>query len=165
MGAYNTPVNIYLACTVRGDRGAVAVLREVADHLEGAGHTVLTRHLLDDNVDSAESSLTEREVFARDMEWLTAADVLIADASGSSYGVGFEVGYVLGRSDVTGQRVLLLYNDARRSVVSRLIVGTDHQRCIVHSYQRADDLLPLITGFLDPEVMTADVPRTRPNWL
>ena len=78
------------------------------------GHTVLTRHLLDDNVDSAESILTEREVFARDMQWLNGADLLIAEASGSSYGVGFEVGYVLGRSDITDQRVLLLY-DARAS--------------------------------------------------
>ena len=116
-GAYNTPVTVYLACTVRGDRGAVAVLRTVADRLEYAGHHVLTRHLLDDNVDAAESALTEREVFARDMTWLTAADAVIAEASGSSYGVGFEVGYVLGRSDVTNERVLLLYNDARRSAV------------------------------------------------
>ncbi|MDQ3420246.1 MAG: nucleoside 2-deoxyribosyltransferase [Acidobacteriota bacterium] len=141
-------MNIYLACTVRGDRGAVAVLRQVADHLETAGHTVLTRHLLDDHVDSAESALTEREVFARDLQWLTAADVLIADASGSSYGVGFEVGYVLGKSDQTDQGVLLLYSDSRRSVVSRLIVGTDHPRCTVHSYDQAADLLPVINRFL-----------------
>ena len=151
-------MNIYLACTVRGDRGAVAVLREVADLLEGAGHTVLTRHLLDDNVDSAESTLTEREVFARDMQWLTAADVLIAEASGSSYGVGFEVGYVLGRSGVTEQRVLLLYNDARRSAVSRLIVGADHPRCQVHGYRHAGDVMPVITRFLAAEVLPADVP-------
>ena len=151
-------MKIYLACTVRGDRGAVALLREVADLLEGAGHIVLTRHLLDDNVDSAESTLTEREVFARDMQWLTAADVLIAEASGSSYGVGFEVGYVLGRSGVTDQRVLLLYNDARRSAVSRLIVGADHPRCQVHGYQRADDVMPVITRFLAAEVIPAHVP-------
>jgi len=68
------------------------------------GHVVLTAHLLEDNVETAESSLTEREVFERDMRWLNDADLLIAEASGSSYGVGFEVGYVLGRSDVTDQR-------------------------------------------------------------
>ena len=153
-------MNIYLACTVRGDRGAVAVLRTVADRLEAAGHHVLTRHLLDDNVDAAESALTEREVFARDMTWLSSADVVIAEASGSSYGVGFEVGYVLGRSDVTNQRVLLLYNDDRRSAVSRLIVGTDHPRCTVHAYHQAADLLPVITRFLALEVLTADVSPT-----
>ncbi len=153
-------MNIYLACTVRGDRGAVEVLRQVADLLEDTGHNVLTRHLLDDDVDSAESVLTEREVFARDMDWLTTADVVIAEASGSSYGVGFEVGYVLGRSDVTDQRVLLLYNHGRRSAVSRLIVGTDHPRCTVHAYGLAGDLMPVITRFVAHEVLTADVRST-----
>ena len=145
-------VKIYLACTVRGDRGAVAALRQVADLLEGAGHIVLTRHLLDDDVDASESALTERDVFVRDMEWLTSADVLIADASGSSYGVGFEVGFVLGRSDRTDQRVLLLYNAARQSSISRLIVGTNHPHCTVHAYRDAHDLLPAVTHFMAQEV-------------
>lgn len=158
-------MNIYLACTVRGDRGAIAALREVADLLEAAGHTVLTRHLLDDNVDSAESALTEAAVFVRDLEWLTSADVLIAEASGSSYGVGFEVGYVLGKSDLTDQRVLLLYKASRQSSISRLIVGTDHPRCTVQSYNEAADLLPVVTRFLAEKEATADVPSTRPNWL
>ena len=158
-------MNIYLACTVRGDRGAVAALREVADLLEAAGHTVLTRHLLDDNVDSAESTLSEAAVFARDLEWLTSADVLIAEASGSSYGVGFEVGYVLGKSDLTDQRVLLLYKASRQSLISRLIVGTDHPRCTVQRYNEAADLLPVVTRFLADKETTADAPRIRPDWL
>ena len=38
--------------------------------------------------------MTEQDGVTRDRESLTAADVVIVDASGSSYGVGFEVGYV-----------------------------------------------------------------------
>ena len=93
------------------------------------GHTILTKHLLDDNVEGAESALTERAVYERDIAWLEACDVLIADASGSSFGVGFEVGYVLGRSDRTDQRVVLLYRADRRDQISRLIVGNAHPRC------------------------------------
>lgn len=141
---------IYLACTVRGDRGAVGIARAVADSLECLGHTVLTRHLLDDGVESAESALTERAVFERDMQWLAAADVVIAEASGSSYGVGFEVGYVLGRSEVTGQRVLLLYDGARRSVVSRLISGNVHPNCTTYPYRGAEDMLRFVETFVAP---------------
>jgi nucleoside 2-deoxyribosyltransferase len=146
-------VNIYLACTVRGDRGALRAVRALADSLEGMGHTVLTRHLLEDDVDAAESALTERDVFARDMAWLAAADLLIAEASGSSYGVGFEVGFVLGRSELTGQRVLLLFDEARRPVVSRLITGNDHPNCTTHAYRTIDDLLRLV-----PAVLTREPP-------
>ena len=143
-------MNIYLACTVRGDRGAVGVARALADALEAMGHTVLTRHLLEDGVETAEALLTERAVFERDLEWLTAADILIAEASGSSYGVGFEVGYVLGRADVTGQRVLLLYDAARRGFVSRLISGNAHSHCTTYPYRDAEDLLRFVSTFLAP---------------
>jgi nucleoside 2-deoxyribosyltransferase len=130
-------MTIYLACTVRGDRGAVEGLRTLVAALERAGHTVLTKHLLEDNVDAAETALSERAVYERDIAWLEACDVLIAEASGSSFGVGFEVGYVLGRSDRTEQRVVLLYRADRRDQISRLIAGNAHPRC---------DVVPYATG-------------------
>ena len=143
-------MNIYFACTVRGDRGAVANGRLLVDALERMGHTVLTRHLLDDDVDASESRLSERQVFERDLEWLAAADLLVAEASGSSYGVGFEVGYVLGRSERTGQRVLLLYDAARRAAISRLIAGNAHPACTTYPYRDALDLLRFVEVFLAP---------------
>jgi len=143
-------MDIYLACTVRGDRGGTGVARTLADALESMGHAILTRHLLDDNVDMAESALTEQDVFERDLRWLDAADLLIAEASGSSYGVGFEVGYVLGRSELTDQRVLLLYDGARRSMVSRLIAGNVHPKCTTYPYRDADDLVRFVHAFLPP---------------
>jgi nucleoside 2-deoxyribosyltransferase len=141
-------VNIYLACTVRGDRGAVMALRDLAANLERDGHVVLTRHLLDDAVDAAEAALSERQVFERDLRWLTAADILIADASGSSYGVGFEVGYLLGLSERSARRVLVLYNAGRQEHVSRLITGNTHPACVTYAYGGADDLVAFVHGFL-----------------
>jgi hypothetical protein len=128
----------------------VRVARALADALECMGHTVLTRHLLDDGVDEAESALSEREVFERDLVWLDSADLLVAEASGSSYGVGFEVGYVLGRSEVSGQRVLLLYDAARRPLVSRLIAGNSHAHCTTYPYRDAADLLRFLDTYLAP---------------
>jgi nucleoside 2-deoxyribosyltransferase len=143
-------MNIYLACTVRGDRGGLAGARALADLLEQAGHTVLTRHLLADDADAAESALSERDVFERDMRWLNSADLLIAEASGSSYGVGFEVGYVLGRAEQTGQRAVLLYDAARAAQVSRLIAGNTHPACTTYPYRDAADLVRFVEVLLAP---------------
>jgi nucleoside 2-deoxyribosyltransferase len=137
-------VVIYLACTVRGDRGAIAGLRAVVDALEADGHTILTKHLLDDNVEGAESTLTERAVYERDVAWLESCDVLIADASGSSFGVGFEVGYVLGRSDRTNQRVVMIYRADRRDAISRLVVGNTHPRCVTMPYVDVAELAAFV---------------------
>jgi nucleoside 2-deoxyribosyltransferase len=137
-------MTIYLACTVRGDRGGVLAGRAICERLQRHGHDVLTTHLLADNVDTAESQITENQVFRRDLEWLTACDVLVAEASGSSYGVGFEVGYVLGRAEATGQRVILLYDTARRDKVSRLITGNDAAACATFGYGSIDELIAFI---------------------
>jgi hypothetical protein len=153
-------MNIYLACTVRGDRGGAAAARMIADAADRHGHVILTKHLLCDDPDTAESTLTERGVFERDLRWLESADLLIAEASGSSYGVGFEVGYVLGRAERTGQRVLLLYDAARRPHVSRLISGNSHDACTTYAYRDAADLQQFADAFL-AGVSAEDVGRVR----
>ena len=137
-------MRIYLACTVRGDRGGVIAGRAICDCLLRNGHEVLTTHLLADGVNNAESALTETDVYRRDLEWLSSCDVLVAEASGSSYGVGFEVGYVLGGATVTGQRVVLLYHRARRDAISRLIVGNRDDACTTFEYGSIEELVAFI---------------------
>ena len=144
-------MTIYLACTVRGDRAAVQALRTLCDRLDADGHTILTRHLLDDDVDAAEDVLGEQAVYERDIGLLERSDLLIADASGSSYGVGFEVGYVLGRADRTGQRVLLLYDASRQASISRLIVGNCDPACTTFGYRSIEE----IPAFLERHLTTA----------
>ena len=143
-------MTIYLACTVRGDRGGVLAGRAICERLQHHGHTVLTTHLLADNVETAEAQITEREVFQRDLEWLTACEVLVAEASGSSYGVGFEVGYVLGRAQASGQRVVLLYDTTRRDKISRLITGNVDPNCTTFGYGSHAELSTFIDETLGP---------------
>jgi nucleoside 2-deoxyribosyltransferase len=137
-------MRIYLACTVRGDRGGVAAGRIICERLLRHGHEVLTTHLLADDVNEAESRLTEEQVYRRDLDWLSRCDVLVAEASGSSYGVGFEVGYVLGRARATGQRVVLLYDAARRNTISRLATGNCDEACETLAYRSLVDLAAFI---------------------
>jgi 2'-deoxynucleoside 5'-phosphate N-hydrolase len=138
-------VTVYLACTVRGDRGGVLAGRAICRRLQEHGHQVLTTHLLADDVEAAESRLTAADVYRRDLDWLSGCDVLVAEASGSSYGVGFEVGYVLARAPQTGQRVVLLFDAARRAQVSRLIAGNCDPNCTTFAYASLDELV----AFLD----------------
>ncbi len=147
-------MRIYLACTVRGNRDALAAARVLADRLEAHGHEVLTRHLLEDDVDEREAELANRDVFQRDVKWLGACDALVAEASGSSYGVGFEVGYVLGRAPQTGQRVYLLYQADRRPAISRLISGNVDPHCRTLAYTNVGELL----AFVDQQFAGSDVP-------
>jgi len=146
-------MRIYLACTVRGDRRGVAAGRAICERLQQHGHQVLTTHLLADDVEAAEARLSEEEVYRRDIDWLSRCEVLVAEASGSSYGVGFEVGYVLGRAASTGQRVVLLYETARRHAISRLIIGNGDDACTTFAYTSMEDL----TAFIDRHFASAPI--------
>ncbi len=137
-------MRVYLACTVRGDRGGVLAARAIAERLRALGHEVLTSHLLEDGVDEAEASQSEREVFERDRAWLDACDAVVAETSGSSYGVGFEVGYVTGRAASTGQRVFVLYDASRRHQLSRLMLGYRDDRGEACEYRSLDDVRAFI---------------------
>jgi nucleoside 2-deoxyribosyltransferase len=137
-------MRVYLACTVRGDRGGLVAARAVAECLRALGHEVLTSHLLEDGVDDSEASQSEREVFDRDRGWLDSCEALVAETSGSSYGVGFEVGYVTGRAASTGQRVFVVYDAARRHLVSRLMVGFNDEHGAACEYRTLDDVRAFI---------------------
>jgi 2'-deoxynucleoside 5'-phosphate N-hydrolase len=142
-------MKIYLGCTVRGDRSTLDAVRHISRRLHDAGHDVLTTHLLADDVEGTEQHRTSREVYARDLAWLESCDVLVAEASGSSYGVGFEVGYLLGRAPRTGQQAIVFYRRDRADRISRLITGLDHDCARLCAYDGLDEIdaaLLVLTG-------------------
>jgi hypothetical protein len=137
-------MRVYLACTVRGHRDSLPAVRAILEGLERHGHEVLTGHLLRDDVEQVEAALSDDAVYERDMRWLAACDALVAEASGSSYGVGFEVGSVLASAEQTGQRVFVLYDAGRRGRVSRLVSGNTHPRCVTFGYWSVEEVARFI---------------------
>jgi len=131
-------VRVYLACTIRGDRSRLAVARALGSAIEEAGHELMTGRFLDDRAEDEDGRLTPAQVFERDIEWLDACDLLVAEASGSSYGVGFEVGYVVGRAERTGRRAIVLYDERVGDRISRLVSGNTHPHCVTLPYRDAD---------------------------
>ncbi len=143
-------MRIYLACTVRGDRSALDAARRACSTLETLGHQVLTRHLLEDDVEEAEGRQPDSAVFERDVQWLTACEALVAEASGSSFGVGFEVGFVLARAPRTRQRVFVLYDASRSAAVSRLISGNVDPCCRTLAYQSVAEIERFLVSHFQP---------------
>lgn len=124
-------MKIYFGFTVAGDRSGIDTARKVVHLLEEIGHEVLTRHLVGDNAWEADRSISPQDVYRRDMAWLQQCDLFIAEVSGSSFGLGFETGYLLG---ATNKRVILLYRRELESKVSLLITGNVHANCMLLPY-------------------------------
>ena len=120
-----------------GDRSGIDTARKVVHLLEEIGHEVLTRHLVGDNAWEADRSISPQDVYRRDMAWLQQCDLFIAEVSGSSFGLGFETGYLLG---ATNKRVILLYRRELESRVSLLITGNVHANCMLLPYAAVEEV-------------------------
>lgn len=138
-------MKIYFGFTVAGDRSTVDTARQIVQWLENAGHDVLTRHLVRDDARTADRQLTPRAVYERDMRWLAECDVFIGEVSGSSFGMGFEAGLVLGGSQ---KRVLLFHRVDAAERISLLITGNTHPRCTVTAYLSFDEIARVLASAL-----------------
>ena len=99
--------------------------------LEDLGHEVLTRHLVDDGARTRDRLLGPQAVFERDMAWLRGCDLFIAEVSGSSFGLGFEAGYLLG---ATTKQIILFYKLDVKDRISFMISGNTHPNCMLVPY-------------------------------
>jgi 2'-deoxynucleoside 5'-phosphate N-hydrolase len=143
-------MKIYFGFTVAGDRSGIETARKVVHLLEKLGHEVLTRHLVEDNAWEADRRITAQDVYRRDMAWLEQCDLFIGEVSGSSFGLGFETGYLLG---ATNKRVMLLYRREAEQRISLLISGNLHANCTVVPYGSVEEVEDFIGGWVRPATL------------
>jgi NAD(P)-dependent dehydrogenase (short-subunit alcohol dehydrogenase family) len=76
------------------------------------------------------------------MAWLGQCELFIAEVSGSSFGLGFETGYVLG---ATGKKVVLLYRRDVEQRISLLITGNTHPNCTLVPHANVEEVMRFVT--------------------
>ena len=130
-------MKIYWGFTVAGDRSSVVAATKIVELLEELGHEVLTRHLVREDAWQADRSISPQEVYLRDMTWLQQCDLFVAEVSGSSFGLGFETGYLLG---ATEKKVVLFYRRAVETKISLLITGITHPNCRLVPYSDLEEV-------------------------
>src|SRR5713101_5779201 len=138
-------MKIYFGFTVVGDRSGLVAARKIVDVLRVMGHEVLTAHLLGEDAWEADRRITPNDVYRRDMNWLSGCDIFLAEVSGSSFGLGFETGYLLG---ATKKRVVLFYQRSVEQKISLLITGITHPNCRLVPYSRIEELDALVRNSL-----------------
>ncbi len=119
---------VYFAGSIRGGRQDAALYREMIAFLEARGYPVLTEHVgLESLQEEGERTMTEEEIFDRDMAWLEESDMVVAECTTPSHGVGYE----LGRAREMGKPIHIFY-DLNRGRLSAMLAGDE--RFILHPY-------------------------------
>lgn len=126
-------MTIYFAGSIRGGRDDQAIYAGIIALLRDYGR-VVTEHVGDAGLTLGGENAPAREIHDRDLAWLRDADVLVAEVTAPSLGVGYEIG----RSVEWGKRILCLYRPGNRHKLSGMIAGCD--ALSVHEYANVDEL-------------------------
>jgi nucleoside 2-deoxyribosyltransferase len=125
-------MKIYFAGSIRGGRVDIIHYKTIINALKKFGH-VYTEHISDENLTNKGEELSDIFIHDRDMNWLNNSDIIVADVSNPSHGVGYEIG----RAIEKGKKIICLFKDSNKYQLSAMINGSDHLTLIKYTNSRS----------------------------
>jgi nucleoside 2-deoxyribosyltransferase len=117
---------IYFAGSIRGGRDDQELYNKFIQYLTKYGQ-VLTEHVGDKKITTiGEDGPNDQKIYERDMSWMKEADLIIAEVSTPSLGVGYEIG----KAENLGKKILCLYRDNPNKRLSAMINGNPNLKTI-----------------------------------
>tara|TARA_B100001750_G_scaffold206261_1_gene183845 strand:+ start:164 stop:574 length:411 start_codon:yes stop_codon:yes gene_type:complete len=135
-------MKIYFSGSIRGGREDADMYREIIDYLQNFGQ-VLTEHIGDSSLDSSgESKIDDQEIHDRDIELLLESDLIIAEVTNPSLGVGYEIAKAIDYK----KKVVCIYRKKGNKRISAMILGS--QDIISLEYQNVESLKKILPSYL-----------------
>lgn len=123
-------MNIYFAGSIRGGRQDAALYHRIIEQLKSQGHRVLTEHVGDLNL---VESRCDKDIYAQDTGWLRESDLLIAECTTPSLGVGYELAYA-----ERFEKPCHLFYDQTKCNLSAMLTGNPY--FFIHPYKSEEEL-------------------------
>lgn len=136
-------MKIYFACSITGGRQYEQSYQALTQFLLAQGYEVPTAHLAESNILDLEKVVRPSDVYTRDINWIQTSDILLAEVSVPSHGVGYEIGYALGLK----KPVLCIHHVDR--AVSKMITGNLDPLLTISSYDNLGDAFASIDTFVN----------------
>jgi len=132
---------VYFAGSIRGGRQDADLYQRIIEYIQRK-HIVLTEHVGDLSKSKTEG-LPNQEVaiYEPDTAWLRESDVVIAECSTPSLGVGYELAY----AEAHGIPVHVFYNKPRANL-SAMITGDKYFQ--IHPYKAEEEIYPILDEVL-----------------
>ena len=132
---------VYFAGSIRGGREDTAVYKRIIDYINRTD-TVLTEHIgLGSLSVKAQTKEDDVHIYERDTEWLRSSDVLIAECTNPSHGVGYELAYAEARNIP-----VYIFYDKSKANISAMLNGNAYFK--VYPYEKETEIYPVLDEIL-----------------
>jgi len=135
-------MKIYFAGSIRGGRQDQNLYFQIVDLLKKYGE-VLTEHVANKNISSYGENLSEEAIYERDIRWLLSCDVVVAEITTASTGVGYEVAM----AESVKKKILCIWREAPNGCPSAMILGNNH--ITIRQYKDLNDLEIIFKNFFE----------------
>lgn len=125
-------MKIYFGGSIRGGREDAELYAYMIKELKQYG-TVLTEHIGNDALLTPEYEGSDQNIWAQDTAWLRESDIVIAECTRPSLGVGYELAF----AENLKKPVHVLYRKPLNTL-SAMITGDPF--FIIHAYKDASEL-------------------------
>lgn len=142
-------MKIYFAASIRGGREDREIYFSLIQILKEHG-TVLTEHFGHEPLsDQGDLDITVGDIYARDMNWVHEADVIVAEVTTPSLGVGYE----LGQAEALGKKTLCLYRPQEGKSLSAMVRGNAYFD--IQEYSSIEEAGDIFRKFFDAFAVSA----------
>jgi hypothetical protein len=131
-------MKIYFSGSIRGGRENQEMYSEIIKELHKYG-SVLTEHIGFKNISVlGEINMPVGEIYKRDMDWLLESDIVVAEVTTRSLGVGYEIG----QAEAMKKPVYCFYNPKDQSNLSAMIEGNPNVK--LYKYSNIEDIARIL---------------------
>ena len=134
-------MKIYFAGSIRGGRQKAEDYQKIIQFLSQYGE-VLTEHIGDKLLSNQGEIRSSEEIYARDVTWVDKSNIVVAEVTVPSLGVGYEIAY----AEANNKKIICLYHDIGQGKLSAMIGGNKNLKII--DYQNIDDLFLRLGDYL-----------------
>lgn len=127
---------IYFAGSIRGGRIDASLYGRLIKYIQRTD-MVLTEHIGCTDLNLKEQGKRDADIFNQDMAWLRECDIIIAECTCPSLGVGYE----LASGEKYGKPCHIFYNRTRTSL-SAMLTGNPY--FTIHPYDDENEIYPII---------------------
>ncbi|EGW49195.1 hypothetical protein HMPREF0666_02980 [Prevotella sp. C561] len=132
---------VYFAGSIRGGREDAAVYKRMIDYINKTD-IVLTEHIGLGNLSvKTRTKEDDEHIYERDTEWIKLSEVLIAECTNPSHGVGYELAYAEARNIPVH-----IFYDKSKANVSAMLNGNTRFR--LYPYEREAEIYPVLDNIL-----------------
>ena len=129
---------VYFAGSIRGGRADADLYKRLIAYIQKR-HVVLTEHVGDLSLSKTEH--LDTAIYQQDTAWLRESDIVIAECTTPSLGVGYEMAY----AEKNGKPVHIFY-DSTRTRLSGMLTGDPYFH--IHPYTDEQEIYPILDSIL-----------------